>query len=219
MELDWSAVVSSLPLLLKGAWVTLSVSLLAILLGTAVGIALTLALQAGIAPLRVVVRVYISFVRGTPLFIQIFIVYFVLPRVGLNVSNFVAGVLALSLNSAAYISEMLRGGLAALPRGQIEAARAVGMSELLIWRRIILPQIFVFILPPLTIEFTGLVKASSLLMIIGVIELTRTAQQVISTTYRSIEIWLTVGAIYFILCFGIGLVARKVESATRFYRS
>jgi polar amino acid transport system permease protein len=219
MELDWSAVVSSLPLLLKGAWFTLSVSLLAILLGTAVGIALTLALQAGIAPLRIVVRVYISFVRGTPLFIQIFIVYFVLPRVGLNVSNFVAGVLALSLNSAAYISEMLRGGLTALPRGQIEAARAVGMSELLIWRRIILPQIFVFILPPLTIEFTGLVKASSLLMIIGVIELTRTAQQLISTTYRSIEIWLTVGAIYFVLCFGLGLIARKVESATRFYRS
>src|SRR5215211_4461152 len=125
MGFDWTTVAASFPLLLKGAWFTVSVSLLAILLGTVVGIAVTAALRTNIRPLSLIVRLYISFVRGTPLFIQIFMVYFLLPRVGLNVSNFAAGVVALSLNSGAYISEMLRGGLTAVAKGQIEAARAI----------------------------------------------------------------------------------------------
>jgi polar amino acid transport system permease protein len=114
---------------------------------------------------------------------------------------------------------MIRGGLSAIPKGQIEAARALGMKRSLVWRRITLPQVFVLILPPLTLEFIGLVKASSLLMVIGVIELTRTAQQIISTTFRPTELWLTVGAIYFVMCFALGQLAQRIERLTVVYRA
>ena len=113
---------------------------------------------------------------------------------------------------------MIRGGLTAIARSQIEAARALGMRHSLIWRRIILPQVLTVILPPLTVEFASLVKYSALLSVIGVVELTRTAQQIIAATYKPIEIWLTVGVLYFIMCFALGFLARRIERATAVYR-
>lgn len=218
MAFDPNVIVSALPWLLKGAQITLSSSVLAIVLGVLVGIALTLALQTGIRPVRGLVRLYISFARGTPLFIQILIVFYILPSIGLDISRFFSGVIALSLNSGAYVSEMIRGGLSAIPKGQIEAARAFGMSRALIWRRITLPQVFAIILPPLTVEFTALLKASALLSVIGVVELTRTAQQIVAATFKPIEIWLTVGVLYFIMCFALGALTRRIERATIVYR-
>jgi polar amino acid transport system permease protein len=218
MAFSWQVVASSLPRLLSGAGMTLSISLLAILLGIFVGIALALGMQSGWRPLRAFIRLYVSFVRGTPLFIQVLVVFYILPAIGLDLPRFQAGVLALSLNSGAYISEMIRGGLSAIRSGEVEAARALGMQRSLIWRRIILPQVFVLILPPLATEFTGLLKASSLLMVIGVVELTRTAQQIISVTFRPTEIWLTVGAMYFVMCFALGTLTRRLERATNVYR-
>src|SRR5689334_3370380 len=192
MKLDFHVILVQLPWLLKGAELTLSVSLLGIAFGTLVGIALALALQSPIRPLVHLVRFYISFIRGTPLFIQILIVFFILPSIGIDISRFTSGVVALSLNSGAYISEMIRGGLTSIARGQIEAGRALGMRRSLIWRRIILPQVFTVILPPLTVEFASLLKYSALLSVIGVVELTRTAQQIIAATFKPIEIWVTV---------------------------
>ena len=218
MKFDAQVILSQLPWLLKGAELTLSVSLLGIVFGVVVGIALALALQTTFLPLVYFVRVYISFARGTPLFIQILIVFFILPSVGIDISRFTSGVVALSLNSGAYISEMIRGGLTAIARSQIEAARALGMRRSLIWRRIILPQVLTVILPPLTVEFASLVKYSALLSVIGVVELTRTAQQIIAATYKPIEIWLTVGVLYFIMCFALGFLTRGIERATAVYR-
>jgi His/Glu/Gln/Arg/opine family amino acid ABC transporter permease subunit len=218
MGFSWHVVVTSFPYLLWGARLTLSASLLAILLGVFVGVALALGRQTGWRPLTTAIRLYISFVRGTPLFVQILVVFYILPAIGLDIPRFQSGVVALSLNSGAYISEMIRGGLSAVPGGQLEAARALGMRRSLIWRRIMLPQVFVLILPPLTMEFTGLLKASSLLMVIGVVELTRTGQQIISTTFRPTEIWLSVGVIYFVMCFALGALTRRIERATLAYR-
>jgi polar amino acid transport system permease protein len=207
------------PWLLRGAVVTLETSLLAIALGLPVGIGLAIAMRSRLRVVRAFVRVYISFARGTPLIIQIMLVFFVLPSLGLDLPRFAAGVLALSLNSGAYIAEMIRGGLTAIPKGQIEAARALSMRPALMWRHIILPQVLALILPPLTVEFTALLKGSALLAVIGIVELTRTGQQMVATTYKPLEIWLTVGIFYFVMCYALAALTRYLERTTQVYRT
>ncbi|HTR83214.1 MAG TPA: amino acid ABC transporter permease [Reyranella sp.] len=218
MTLEWRYVEHALPFLLEGTLITIAASLLAVALGLIVGIFVMLGRQSRFKALRGFVAAYISIVRGTPLFIQILIVYYALPGLGLDIPRFESGVIALSLNSGAYISEMIRGGLMAIPKGQLDAAKAFGMRSSLIWRRITLPQVLVLILPPLTIEFTGLLKASALLSVIGLVELTRRAQEVIGETLRSPEVWLTTAALYFVMCFALGTVTRRLEKAAAAYR-
>jgi polar amino acid transport system permease protein len=208
----------ALPFLLQGALVTLEASLLAVVLGLGVGLVLTVIRQSRVRVLHHIVSLYISLMRGTPLFIQILLVFFVLPAVGLDVPRFQSGVIALSLNSGAYITEIIRGGLTAVPRGQLDAARALGMRTSLMWRHITLPQVFFLVLPPLTVEFTGLLKASALLSVIAVVELTRTAQQIIAGTFRPLEVWVTTGVLYFIMCFALGSVTRRFERLASAYR-
>lgn len=218
MTLEWKYVDHALPFLLEGTLVTVAASLLAVVLGLIVGIFVMLGRQSRFKVLRASILAYMSVVRGTPLFIQILIVYYALPGIGLDIPRFESGVIALSLNSGAYISEMIRGGLMAIPSGQVDAAKAVGMRSGLIWRRIMLPQVLVLILPPLTIEFTGLLKASALLSVIGLVELTRRAQEVIGETLRSPEVWLTTAALYFVMCFALGAITRRLEKSAAAYR-
>jgi polar amino acid transport system permease protein len=219
MKYDFGYAAKAIPLLLQGAIVTLEVALASILLGTVVGLLLTLIRSGGSRVLSGAVALYISFARGTPLFIQILLVYYGLPAVGLDLPKFAAGVLALSLNGGAYISEMIRGALSAIAPGQIEAARAFGFSKAKIWTRIKLPQIGMYVLPPITVEFVVLLKASSLLSVIAITELTRTAQGVISDSFRPLEILVLAGAIYFVLCFGITQMARYLEQKTLAWRA
>jgi polar amino acid transport system permease protein len=219
VKLELRYALDALPALLQGALVTLETSLLAVVLGVGVGIALTVLRQAPWRPVEWLCQAYMSVMRGTPLFIQILMVYYVLPAVGLDIPRFVAGVIALSLNSGAYVTEILRGGLSAIPHGQVDAARAVGMPRSLIWRHILLPQTFVLVLPPLTVEFTSLLKASALLSVIAVVELTRTAQQIIAATFRPIEIWLVTGALYFAMCSALSVTARWLERRAAVYRA
>lgn len=219
MNLELRYAVEALPALLRGALVTLETSLLAVVLGVGVGIALTILRQTSLRPIEWACQAYMSIMRGTPLFIQILMVYYVLPAVGLDIPRFLAGVIALSLNSGAYVTEILRGGLSAIPRGQVDAARAVGMPRALIWRHILLPQALVLVLPPLTVEFTSLLKASALLSVIAVVELTRTAQQIVASTFRPIELWLVTGAIYFVMCAALSGAARRLELRAAVYRA
>lgn len=200
--------------LLQGAWATIRISALATVLGLVVGVAAAIVRQSTIAPLRAGIAVYINLVRGTPLFMQILVIYFLLPAVGINVDRQVAGVMALGVNSGAYISEMIRGALTSIPRGEIEAAQALAMPNRWIWLRIILPQVFTLILPPLTIEFAALVKGSALLSIIGVVELTRSAQQIISDTFEPLPTWAETAAIYFVICFVLSQATRLMQRAT-----
>src|ERR1700722_4305317 len=210
--------VDAAPWLLQGAVMTLETSLLAIALGLPVGIALAVAQRARLRMLRGFVSVYISFARGTPLFIQIMLVFFVLPSLGFDIPRFCAGVIALSLNSGAYIAEMIRGGLTAIPKGQVEAARALSMPRSLMWRHIILPQVLALILPPLTVEFTGLLKGSALLAVIGIGELARPGQQMVAATFKPLEIWLMVGIFYFVMCYALAALTRYLERTTQVYR-
>ena len=212
MNFDFGLLSKFMPLMLKGALITFEVSIIGTLLGIVVSLILISMSMSRLRLVNCISAVYISSFRGTPMLVQIFFVYYALPGlVGIDLSPFIAGVLALSLNSAAFVSEILRAGISAIPRGQIEAAKALGLKRRVIWGRVILPHVFIMILPPLTNEFTMLVKASSLLSVITVVELTRTAQQIMIFTYRPVEVMLAAATLYFVICFSLSSVSRRFE--------
>ena len=148
---------------------TLFASVTAFAIGLFLGIVLLVARTSGGKPLAALVAVYVSFMRGTPLLVQLLIAFYVIPSlINIQFSPLAAGILALALNTTAYISEILRGALSTLPRGQRSAGMALGMRPAQVWRHILLPQVFHRSLPPLTNEFTVILKASSLLSLIAV---------------------------------------------------
>lgn len=217
MELEWQYVFHALPFLMKGAMITIAVSSCALLLGLIIG-TITSLISISIPLFRPLITLYVSFVRGTPLIMQVLFVYYALPAMGMDLPRFQSGVIALGLNSGAYIFEIMRGGMKAISKGQIDAAKASGMESLLIWRRIVLPQAMIFTLPSLTIEFSGLIKASALLSVIGLIELTRRAQEIVGETLRSPEVWITTAIIYFVICHTLGYITRRIELYFQPYR-
>jgi len=155
-----------------------------------------------------------SFIRGTPLLIQILIIYYILPAVGLDVPPFGAGVIALGVNGGAHIREIVRGALTAIPPGQIEAARALALPRRLIWARIILPQVFALVLPPLTVEFTALLKGSALISVIGYVELTRQSHYLLASTARPFTIFLITALLYFTMCFLLATATDRLQRRT-----
>ena len=160
MDIDLLYTLDALPRLLKGALITVEVAVAAMALSLVVAAAFTLLRESGSRAGAAGIRAYLSYIRGTPLLVQILLVYYGLPKLGLELSPLVAGILALGLSSAAYTTEIIRGGLAAIPRGQVEAALALGLRRLAIWSRIILPQVYHFTLPPLVNEFTQVIKGT-----------------------------------------------------------
>jgi His/Glu/Gln/Arg/opine family amino acid ABC transporter permease subunit len=183
------------------------------LLATVLGTVAAIGAQS-IAPVRWTVAIYVSFFRGTPLLIQVLIIFFILPSIGVTVSSFGAGIIALGLNGGAHICEMIRGALTAIAPGQIEAARALAMSPFWIWTRIMLPQAFVLILPPLMIEFAALVKGSSLISVIGYLELARSAEHILAISDRPFTVYAVVALMYFVMCFSIALATRYIQRVT-----
>jgi polar amino acid transport system permease protein len=171
----------------EGAATTIAASVVAFALGVVIGSLLLLVRQHGGRALAVVVIFYVSVIRGTPALIQMLVAYYVLPSVlHLPLSPLQAGILALALNTAAYVSEILRGALNSLGRGQIPAARALGMPPVQVWRYIVFPQLFYRSIPPLTNEFTMLLKASSLMSIIAVHDLATVARDATAAVYFAI---------------------------------
>lgn len=210
--MEWSAVVGSLgyivdalPNLLRGAVVTLQLTALSVLLGLIGGVLLGIARLSPIKPLSFAVRVYIDFFRGTPLLVQIFMIYFGIPaiaqQIGISFSfeRIVAAVLALSLNSAAYLAEIVRAGIQSVEGGQREAAESLGMDEMQSMRYIIFPQAIRRMIPPLGNEFITLLKDTSLVAVIGFEELFRQGQLIVAQNYRSFEIYAAVAIVYLIL--------------------
>jgi ABC-type amino acid transport system permease subunit len=157
------------------------------------------------------IRSYISYVRGTPLLVQILLVYYGLPRLGLDLPPLAAGILALGLSSAAYTTEIIRGGLAAIPLGQIEAAHALGLRRFPLWAKIIFPQVWRVTLPPLVNEFTQVIKGTPLVSVIAVIELMRVAQQIYNDNFRPLEVLLGVALIFFGMNFVLLRAAAELE--------
>jgi His/Glu/Gln/Arg/opine family amino acid ABC transporter permease subunit len=196
---DVRIVIESLPLLLRGALVTIQVSALGLLLAALIAVPVAFARLSRSRILRMTTFLYLDFVRGTPLLLQLFAIFYLPPLLGIDLSPFASGVLALGLNGGAYTAEILRGGIQALPRGQTESGRALGMSALQAARRIVLPQVVANVLPALANEAAALIKASSLVSALALVELTRVGYQVVSRILRPTEVYVTVGALYLLI--------------------
>jgi polar amino acid transport system permease protein len=208
----FSKTLALLPQFLVGAGITLGVSAVGFLVGTLIGFGLLACGRSRWLVVRWIGAIYTSFIRGTPLIVQIFVVYYVLPGlIGIDLPPLVAGVLALGFNSAAFVAEILRGGLTRIPAGQYEAAKALGLKPAVTWLKVILPQLMRTIIPPMVNEFTMLVKASSILSVIAVVELTRTAQNIMNVTYRPVEAFCVAAVLYFIVLFSCSLLTRRLE--------
>ncbi len=185
-----------LPTLLRAAGVTVKLTALSISLGIAIGTAIALMRISRSKPLSILATLYVTILRGTPLMIQILIVYFALPQLGLRLDKFSSAVVALGINAGAYIAEIIRAAIESIDPGQMEAARSLGMSYGLAMRRIIIPQTYRRLLPPLGNEFIAMLKDTSLIAFIGGEELTRAGQHIISDTFQTWPVYLTVATIY-----------------------
>ena len=211
MDFDISYTWQAMPRLLEGAVLTLQISISALFFSVLLATALTLVRTTEFRPALLAIDTYISYIRGTPLLIQILIVFYVLPMIGIDLPPVAAGIVALSLSSAAFTTEIMRGGLASIPNGQFEAARSLGLSPASIWLRIILPQMFNLIVPPLVNEFTLVIKSTPLVSVITVVELMRMAQQMYNANFRPVEILLGVAIIFFVINFTLSRLGRLIE--------
>jgi len=174
---------------------TVKITLLSFLFASILGLAIAIARLNRHKSINLPARVYIDVVRGVPLLVQIFFIYFGLGKI-LNLERFVAGVAAISICYAAYLAEIFRAGIQAIPRGQAEAALSLGMTRFQLWRFIIIPQAFRLVIPPLANDFIACLKDSSLVSIIGLRELTRAGTEYYSQHFVDFQTWLLVGLIY-----------------------
>src|SRR6201996_4865586 len=201
-----------LPSLLQGAVLTIVLSLLAFALALICGLAAGIARISRVTPLRVVAACYIQFIRGTPLLLQLFFIYYVLPYVGIVLTPFVSGVIGLTMNYAAYMAEVFRSGIQAIPKGQWEAGSSVGMSRPLLMRRIILPQAIRIIVPSLGNFFVSIFKDSALVLVITLRDLMFSGQLLASATYKHFEIFTMVAVIYFLISYPTAKFVEWVEA-------
>ncbi|WP_035589310.1 amino acid ABC transporter permease [Hippea jasoniae] len=196
--------------LLMGLYMTLKVSFVSIIMALIIGI-FTGLMRISENPLfRNLSVVYIELIRGTPLLVQIFIVYFFIGTI-FNMTRFFAGAFALAVFEGAYIAEIIRAGIQSIPRGQTEAALSLGMNYFQIMRYIIMPQAIKRVLPALAGQFISLIKDSSLLSVISLTELTKAGREIVSSTFSPFEIWFSVAALYFIVTYTLSLLDRYLE--------
>lgn len=198
-DFDWGAIWYGVPYMLQGALVTLEISICAMAVASVVGLVMGLISASDLGVLKGFIRAYVYFVRGTPALVQIFLVYFALPRIGFEFSAFWSGVVALAFNSAGFIAEIVRAGLQSIDPGQSEAALSIGMTDRQSILFILLPQSLRRITPPLTNEVITLVKSSSLLSVISITELTRTAQLIIAERFVPFELYAALAVYYLVI--------------------
>lgn len=201
-----------LPSLLHGALLTITVSLVAFALAIVCGLLMGIARISRIWPLRAVSAVYIQFIRGTPLLLQLFFIYYVLPYGGIVLSPFISGVIGLAMNYTAYMAEVFRSGIQAIPKGQWEAGASVGMSRRLMLRRIILPQAVRIIIPSIGNFFVSIFKDSALVSVITMRDLMFSGQLLASSTYKHFEIFAMVAAIYFLISYPTAKFVEWIEA-------
>lgn len=214
--LDFSFFNEYFPVFLEGAQWTLIISAITVVLGVLLGTLLCFMKRSKISIfkiriLNVISSIYIEIVRGTPLLLQIYIVYFGLPSFGIQLGVLSSCIIAIALNSAAYVSEIIRAGIDAVDKGQLEAARSLGMTESMAMRLIILPQAIKNILPAIGNEFVSIIKESSMASTIGVAELMFSAKIVTGATYKGFEPLIVIAVFYFIMTFTLGRAMSYVE--------
>ncbi|WP_031515567.1 amino acid ABC transporter permease [Desulfofalx alkaliphila] len=222
-------IINALPMMIVGAGISLLITIVGITIGSVLGLISALARLSNRKFPRLLGTAYVDFFRGTPLLVQIMLVYFGIPRLiiilneqwaamsGSQVAGsftwniWVAVIITISLNSGAYIAEIFRGGIQSIEKGQMEAARSLGMTQAQAMRLVILPQAFKRIIPPMGNEFVILLKDSSLFSIIGFAELARVTQLEVARTYATFELWMTCAMIYLIMTITFSRLSDKLE--------
>lgn len=209
--IDIQLIIQNLPYLLHGAWLSIQIAAFGCSIGMTLGTIFGLMQSSTITVFRWLITLYVTIVRGTPMLIQILFAFYVLPQLGIKIPAFWAATLAIGFNSAAYISQIIRSGIASIGKGQIEAARVLGLSTMQITRYIVLPQAIRVVLPALGNEFITLIKDSSLASTIGVAELTREGALIRSRTLDAISVFCAIAAIYLIMTTTLSLLIAKLE--------
>ncbi|AML52057.1 MULTISPECIES: amino acid ABC transporter permease [Falsihalocynthiibacter] len=202
--MDIDLILRVYPFFLEAALVTIELSILTALLGLTCGAFGAAARLSRLAVLRWIAAAYVSVFRGTPALIQIFILYFGGPQIGIQLDSFAAGTIALGVNIGAYMTETIRGAIVSVDKGQTEAARTLGMSRSETMRKIILPQAARMMIRPLGVNINALIKGTALVAPISVIELTYTAQRFIGSTYKPFEMFFLSGLLYMVIIYVVG---------------
>lgn len=204
-------VIDSLPILLQGTLLTLKFAVLSMVFGLVIGVVVALMGIGHQRILKIIARVYVSIMRGTPLLVQIFVVYYGLPSIGIALEPTPAGVLTLSLNVGAYLSESMRGAILGVARGQWLAAYSLGMTPVQTLRYVVGPQALRLAVPSLSNSLISLIKDTSLVSVITVTELLRTSQEIIAATYQPLPLYLAAAAIYWILSTALSALQHVLE--------
>lgn len=213
--IDLALITSSTPQLITGVLVTLQIAFYGSLLGFCGGTLLGIAQTSSSKLLRFLVTIYVTIIRGTPMLFQIMFFFLMLPTVGIHISPLPTAIIAIGLNSSAYISQIVRSGITSVSQGQIEAATTLGLSRYDITRYIVLPQALRIVLPALGNEFVTLIKDSSLASTIGVLELYRRGEIIVSQSYNALGVYMLVGLIYLIITSVVSVLFLHLEQSYR----
>lgn len=215
-ELHFGALTPYAPLFLHGLYVTLYLSVAAMAVGIVSGLLFALARLSRLFPLQIVARLLIDFIRGVPLLVLlIFIYYGVSIFFGIDIPAMAAAIGGLGIFYGAYLAEIFRAGIQEVDRGQIEAARSLGMSSLRVWQRVVLPHAFRAVLPAVTNSFISIFKDSSLVSVLAISELTRAGQEVVIATFRAFEAYTVVALIYYFIATVLSFMSSSVERWVR----
>ena len=212
MSFNWGLIADNLPLLLQGALVTVEITAMSVGCGFFIGLLVSLANLSKFSLVRLLAKCYVDIIRGTPLLVQIFLIYFALPMItGQRIDPFIAAVTACSINSGAYQTELLRSGINGVDKGQWEACETLGLSSWKTMKLVILPQAFKRVVPPLISEFITLIKDSSLISCIGAVELLKGAQVIGAEYYDVMSPYMLAAIFYLIMTCIVSCIGNKVE--------
>ncbi|WP_026576011.1 amino acid ABC transporter permease [Bacillus sp. UNC438CL73TsuS30] len=203
---------SFLPLLKGAIFYTIPLTLITFVIGLILAILTALARISHLKILQMIARIYVSIIRGTPLLVQLFIIFYGLPTVGITLDSYVAAIIGFSLSVGAYGSEIIRAAIISIPKGQWEAGYSIGMSYSQVLRRIILPQATRVSIPPLSNSFISLVKDTSLASLVLLTELFRKAQEIAATNYEFLLVYSEAALIYWVICFFLSILQQSLET-------
>ena len=208
------------PRLLQGLWMTIELTQVSLLIAAVLGLLFGLLSVSRTTFLRGISRVYIDIIRGTPLIVQVFFIYFGIPSaLNMRLDAFIAGVIALSLNAGAYTAEIVRGGIQSIDKGQMEAARSLGLPYTMAMRRVVLPQAIKTMIPAIVNQCIITLKDSSLVSVIGLAELTQTGRLIIANNFESLKMWIIIGVMYFIPIMILSKVSSHIERKMSYGKS
>ncbi len=211
MAFYFSQLVEIFPFFLKGLWMTSKIAFISLVSCTLIGLFLGIFRSSNSIILRRLVGVYVAFVRGTPFVVQIFIIFFIFPEWGIQLEAFPAALLAMAIMGSAFICEIVAGGIAAIPKGQWEAAASSGLTNLQQLRLVIIPQAMKIILPPLVGQYVLLIKDTSVVSVIGVMDLTRVGWVTVVRIPEGLMVFTLVGALYFMISYPLILLSNHLE--------